>query len=79
MDREGDVWRETGRGVGRDAVLVCDEPADPSDQGEGETDWPWTVETVEAWCGPLTPLADVRSIRDEVEAEDGYLDWRRSA
>jgi hypothetical protein len=77
VDREGDVWRLTGRGTGPDAVLVCDEPIAEDDRGEGEPDEPWTVASVTAWFGPLTPAENVLSIRDQVEAEDGYQGWRR--
>jgi hypothetical protein len=77
MDRAGDVWRSTGRGMGGDEVLVCDEPLDPGDQGEGEPEVPWTVATVTAWFGPLTETGAVLSMRDQVEAEDGFQGWRR--
>jgi hypothetical protein len=77
MDGEGDVWRLTGRGSGPDAVLVCDEPQAPGDQGEGEPEVPWTVATVTAWFGPLTETGAVLSMRDQVEAEDGFYQWRR--
>jgi hypothetical protein len=76
-DRAGDVWRLTGRGVGGDAVLVCDEPQDPDDQGDGESDEPWTVASVTEWFGPLAEVGAVVSIRDQVDAEDGFFGWRR--
>jgi hypothetical protein len=76
MDVSGDVWRLTGRGTGGDAVLVCDEPLDPDDRGEGES-FPWTVATVTERFGPLTEVGAVLPIRDQVDAEDGYLGWRR--
>jgi hypothetical protein len=70
MDVSGDVWRSTGRGTGGDAVLVCDEPQDPDDRGEGEPDEPWTVASVTEWFGPLTEVGAVLSIRDQVSLED---------
>jgi hypothetical protein len=77
MDVSGDVWRTTGRGTGGDAVLVCDEPQDPDDRGDGEPDWPWTLDTVTEWFGPLTEVGAVLTVAEQVAMEDGM--WRRAA
>lgn len=53
VDREGDTWIPDGTDGKGELRLVCPEPVEPGDQGEGES-FPWTLRLVEAAFGPLT-------------------------
>jgi hypothetical protein len=53
VDRDGDVWVPNGTDSAGELKLVCPEPAEPGDQGVGDS-YPWTLRLVEAAFGPLT-------------------------
>lgn len=61
VDRDGEEWRSDGLTPDGDELMVCDQPSNPADRGEGES-FPWTRRTVEMWFGPLVP-ADVAVTR----------------
>jgi len=71
VDRENDLWRVAGHTPEGVELLVCDNPQDPGDQGDGVS-FPWTRPVVERWFGPLvavTPDAE----QAELAAVDAAL------
>ncbi|WUH94614.1 hypothetical protein OG900_33665 [Streptomyces sp. NBC_00433] len=68
VDRTGDVWRPNGLTPAGDVLMVCDQPQDPADRGDGES-FPWTRQTVESRFGPLVPLT----------VEQAFVDLEQSA
>jgi hypothetical protein len=58
IDRDGDTWIPNGTDSAGELRLVCPEPAEPGDQGDGES-YPWTLRMVEVAFGPLTERSAV--------------------
>ena len=58
IDRDGDEWIPDGTDGAGELRLVCPEPQDAGDQGEGDS-FPWTLRLVEAAFGPLTERSAV--------------------
>lgn len=68
VDRDGEVWRLNGRTPDGDELMVCDNPSDPGDRGEGES-FPWTRRTVEMWFGPLAVCDGATPVQEFVDLE----------
>ncbi|MEV8032225.1 hypothetical protein [Streptomyces sp. NPDC086182] len=58
VDRDGDEWIPDGVDAAGELRLSCPEPAEPGDQGEGESH-PWTLSEVRSAFGPLTERSAV--------------------
>jgi hypothetical protein len=58
VDRDGDVWVPNGTDSAGELKLSCPNPAEPGDQGEGESH-PWTLPEVRSAFGPLTEQSAV--------------------
>ena len=52
VDRDGDVWVANGHTPNGELLLVCPQPHNPEDVGEGES-FAWTYHLVQAQFGPL--------------------------
>jgi hypothetical protein len=60
VDSSGDVWVATGHNADGELLLVCPQPQNPEDQGEGNS-FAWTLALVQAGFGPLMARSAVRA------------------
>jgi hypothetical protein len=56
VDRDGDTWVPNGHAPDGEPLLVCPQPQNPEDAGEGES-FAWTLRLVEVGFGPLKAVA----------------------